>query len=470
MQRHLRIFELTDGEIRAFLLTTPLFRKQGHRSSAVKFDRIPLSAGVIEQGNVRNEKMVIKLLSAYAQQYACRSPKVYLAIPLQQGFGRAYSLPWLAKRDRKSAISLLVTEEVPIIRSDLLWDFQIISEEKAKSIQILLGAARRSLLEQYVSIFEEAGFRVEEINFAFCVWGQALGFAPQEDVLYLQGELDSLQMVLYKGTVPETVRTLIPSLSAKVGEGEVKERIDRSENEIRRYLMYYSTQHKDFNLTRLVWSGDIVVGKLAQRLLESKDVSSIEQAEITEIIDSWQKVSHRSRLNLWCQPNKERRFRRTLRRLVFLSGTLLTIGIMSCSLLYKNINSLEQEVDLLSHQGSKVLARAKEQEKLDNLWKRATIRQEKVGDELLRVCALWDSKLKIEQVTYKQAGMLLSGRTDNSGEVQSLIRKLRALGWQQPGLTSYKLTSSANVEFSLSAKQARDKDGSLIRDKAEIRQ
>ena len=150
------VFELTDGEIRAFWFSVPPFLRQGHRSSAVKFDRIPLTAGLIEQGNVRNENALITALLTYASQLPrnlYKNLKVYLAIPLQQGFIRAYSLPWLERRDRKSAISLLVAEEIPIIRSDLLYDYQVISEEKPTSLVVLLGATRQSILERYVSIF-----------------------------------------------------------------------------------------------------------------------------------------------------------------------------------------------------------------------------------------------------------------------------------------------------------------------------
>lgn len=487
MQNYSVVFELTDGEIKAFWFASFSFKKHGHSCSAVKFDRIPLSTGLIEQGNVRNEQGLIEILSTYALQNVCKSSKAYLAIPLQQSFVRQYSLPWLAKRDRKSAISLLVAEEVPIDRSDLLYDFQIISKEKPKSIEILLGATRKSILERYVFIFEEAGFRVEEIDFALSILGQALGFEPKEDVLYLQGEPASIQMVLFRGMVPESVRTLLSSSFAKADEGDVLERVDTYENEIRRFLMYYSTQHNDLNIKRLVWSGDKAVGQLAQRILESNNILSAEQAKITSVSGHWEKIleeskgsgevsvgyglricTHRPGLNFWRQPNREQEFRRMFCGLALLSGTLLVAGTMGCILLYQNTESYEQEVRLLSHQGAKVQEQAKEQEKIGNLWKKAAIHQVKTGDELLKVRDEWGSELNIEQVTYKQGRLLLSGSTDDWKEVQTLIGKLRVMGWQQPALTSYKLTlpAPANVEFSLSAKRGRDPDETLISNKA----
>jgi len=157
MRKRVVVFELTDGEIRAFWFSAHPFKKEGHTSTAVKFDRIPIPAGVIEQGNVRNENVLNDILLAYGAQHPGESQKVYLAIPLQQGFIRSYTLPWIPKRDRKSAISLLVDEEISIARSDLLYDFLVLSEEKYKGIQILLGASRQSLLDRYVFIFGRAG-------------------------------------------------------------------------------------------------------------------------------------------------------------------------------------------------------------------------------------------------------------------------------------------------------------------------
>ena len=477
MRHNSVVFELTDGEIRAFWFSVPPFLRQGHRSSAVRFDRIPLSTGLIEQGNVRNENALIAVLLNYASQLPqelYKDLKVYLAIPLQQGFLQAYSLPWLKKRDRKSAISLLATEEIPIIRSDLLYDYQVISEEKPTCLDILLSATRESILERYVFIFGEAGFKVEGIDFAFSVLGQALGFEAKEDVLYLQGECDSFQMVLFRGTVPESVRTLLPSASSKVVEGSVEERIEPLESEIRRFLLFYSTQHNDLNLKRLVWSGDTVAGQLAQRILTSNHVSTVEQAEITYVPGPWQKVlaenkgwgevavgygqriaARRPGLNLLGQPNRDKKLRRTFRGLAFFSGAFLMIGTIVCFVLYQNALPLQQEVQVLSSQGAKIQEQAKQREELEAAWKKVTLQPEKIGEELAKVQALWGSELKIQEVTYKQGSMSLSGSTDDSRGVQTLIRKLRTMGWEQPALTSYKLTTQDNVEFSLSAKRGK---------------
>ncbi|TGE34214.1 pilus assembly protein PilM [Desulfosporosinus sp. Sb-LF] len=472
------VFELTDGEIRAFWFSVPPFIHKGHSSNMVKFDRIPISAGLIEQGNVRDENALINILLTYTSHQPCKGQKVYLAIPLQQGFIRAFSLPWLPKRDRKSAVSLLVDEEIPIVRADLLYDFLVILEEKNKSLQVLLGATRKSILEQYVFIFRKAGFKVEGIDFAFFVLGQALGFQPKEDVLYLHGESDCFQIALFEGMVPESVHT-IPPFAPLIGGGEsLKERLEALENEIHRFLLYYRTQQTDLNLKRLVWSGDSITDQLAQRVLASGHVSIVEQALLKGVPESWQRVLEENKgwsevvvgyglristqhpeLNLWRQPNKEQRHRRTFGGLAFFSAALLLIVTIGYFVLNQMTLPLRQEVPLLSRQGVRIEEQARHREKLEDAWKKVKIHPERIGEGLAQVQALSGQGLKIEQVMYKQGSLSLSARADEYKGVQNLISTMRGIGWEQPALTSYKLTELDNVEFTLSAKRGKAEGG-----------
>ena len=462
MRKRSVVFELTDGEIRAFWFSVHPLSKYGHSSTAVKFDRIPIPTGVIEQGNVRNETVLNDILAAYGAQNPGGSQQVYLAIPLHQGFIRSYTLPWIPKPDRKSAISLLIDEEIPIARTDLLFDYLVLSEEKHLDLQILLGATRRSLLEQYVCIFEGAGFKVVGVDLAFSILGQSLGFEFYQDILYLQGEVDSFQIVLFRGAVPESVRSL--------NEGP-KER----ENEIRRFLLYYRTQHPDLNVKRLVWKGDCGTELLAQGLLTSNHVSMVEQAKLTNVPHSWQNIvaetkglgevavgygirisAQGPKLNLWRQPYMAQTVQRRYRGMAMLIVALFMMGNISWFWLYQSSVPLQKDVQQLSLQGAKIETQAKHQEDLAVAWNKLKINPERIGDALAQIQALQalpGADPKIEQVVYKQGNLSLSGSAIEVNSVENLLRTLRTMGWEQPALSSYKLTSHNNVEFSLSAKR-----------------
>lgn len=488
MRKKLVVFELTDGEIRAFWFSVLPFGKRGHSSAAVKFDRIPIPVGVVEQGNVRQEKVLIDILTTYGAQHPGESQKAYLAIPLQQGFIRSYTLPWIPKRDMKSAISLLVDEEIPIARSDLLYDFLVIAEEKQISLQVLLGATRHSLLERYVFVFGQAGFKVNGVDFSLAVVGQALGFELDEDILYLQGEPDLLHMTLFRGAVPDIVRTL-PALPLTEESAEsTKGRKEAWVNEIRRFFLYYRTQQTNLNLKRLVWSGHPVADQLAQELLQSKEVSLVEQAKLQDLPSAWReklekfkgscevvvgyslRISEkRPELNLWRQSNDEQTVQRTYRGIALLACVLLIVGTMSWILLSQKTTPLQQEVQQLSQQGARLVAQSKQQEELEVAWKKVKLYPEKIGAGLIQVQAMPSPELTIEQVIYKQGSMSLRGRAKDARSIQTLILTLRTMGWEQPALSSYKLTSLNTVEFSLSAKrgQVGTEPGGMLENKAE---
>lgn len=480
MRKSSVVFELTDREIRAFWFSIHPFRKQGHRFTAVRFDRLPIPIGVIEQGNVRNGNVLIDILTSYNAQHPGECLKAFLAIPLQQGFIRSYTIPWIPIRYRKSAISLLVDEEISIARSDLLFDFILLSEEKHKNLQILLGATRQSLLEDYGFAFGQAGFKVTGINFAFSILGQSLGFEPNEDVLYLQGVAGFFQMALFRGTVPESVRTLRPlqqslPLPSTVGNGEsVNKRAEEWENEIRRFLLYCRTQYPDLNLKRLVWNGDSVAKLLAQDLLTSNHVSAVEQAKLKNVPASWQKVleenkgwgevavgygigisAHHPELNLWRQANAAQTVQRRYQKIVLLIISIFIIGTIVWFSLHQMALPLQQYVQQISSQGVRVEAQVKQQKDFESAWQKVKLHGERIGDGLVQVKTLSGMELNIEQVIYKQGSMSLRGSAIDARMVQTLISTLRTMGWEQPALSSYRLTSQNKVEFSLSCKRRR---------------
>lgn len=482
------VFELTDGEIRAFWFSVPSFRKKMNNCTAVKFDRISIPTGIIEQSNVRDENALIKILFNYKEHNPSKSPKTYLAIPLQQGFIRTYTLPWIPKRDRKSAMSLLVDEEIPIARSDLLYDFLVISEEKQISLQVLLGATRQSLLERYVFVFGQAGFEVTGVDFAFSVVGQALGFEPSEDILYLQGESDSFHMALFRGAVPEIVRTMPAFPTTKESVGSITGRIEAWGNEIRRFLLYYRTQQTALNLKRLVWSGDSVADQLAQELFASNHVSSIEQAQLQDVPCAWQEIldkdtgwtvvaagyglrisARRPELNLWRQSNEVQTVRGRYQSIALIACAVWMFGTMFWAVLYLMMMPLRQEVQQLSNQGARIVAQAKHLKDLENAWQKVKGYPEKIGVGLIEVQAMRSAELTIEHVSYKQGSLSLSGSAKNPKSVQALIRTMRELGWEQPALSRYKLTTLNNVEFSVSAKRGvvRTESESMIKSSSE---
>lgn len=460
MRKKSLVFELTDEEIRILSFGKLIWGKPVHNFGAVQFERIPLPDGVIEQGNLRQESILLDVLLRYRTRKPAENPKVYLAIPWHQGFIRSYTLPWIAEQDRESAISLLVGEEISVAQEDLFYDFLVLSEEKPQSLQILLGATRRSLLERYADVFARAGLEVSCIDFTLAILGQTLGLGPKEDVLYLQGDDASLQLIMFRGLVPERVRSLRPE--------------EEWETEVQRFLLLYETQQPDFHLKRLIWNGNAATERLAQELQTVYQSLKVEQVKLKGIPDSWEKSLEGDRaesraavgygwriltrgvgLDLWRQAKLIRRRRRKFQGLVWLLLTVFICGVGVGFFLNRMAQPLRQEIRELTLQGAALNDRTKPQEDLQRAWNEVKMNPTKTGEVLAKVQvikALTGAELKIEQADYRQGVLSLGGNASDAQNVQALIRNLQAMGGEQPALTSYQLTAGNAVQFSLKAK------------------
>lgn len=479
MQKKLVFFEIAEGEIRVLKASPPLFGtfKKSHCTTSVEFDRILIS-GIIEQGVVRDEDALLRSLLNYKSEHPCEGCLAYLAIPMQSGFVRSYKLPWLTSRNRKSAIALLVTEEVPS-SADLLYDYVVLDEERNKSITILLGASRQGIIDQYVSIFKRAGMEVGGVNFALAVLGQGLELNPSEDVLYLQEGSDGLQVVLFRGMVPESMRTLhsinqssflLPSNGDN--SESIQEHLGDWENEISRFLLYFRSQYQAFNLKRLIWSGSPTIESLAKSISAANNVSEVEQTSLKYVPDVWSRVllankgwgevaiaygtlilSKSSVLNLWREPNRVHHLQRRYLKIVLGLFMLFLFGNIFWLFLHQRTLTMQQEVQQLSRQGGRIEAQVKRQKDLESAWKAAQTQSDKIGNRLEQVQSLAGSGLKIEKLDYKQGNMSITGSAEDAKSIQSLMHGLRTLGWSQPFLTGYRSTSIEEIEFSLSTKR-----------------
>lgn len=465
MRRTSLIFELTDDELRGFCFSLPPLRKSVAKETEVKVDCIPIPTGTVEQGLLRNEQNLLEILSKYRPQKKTNYHKVCLVIPLQQGFIGAYTIPRLAKRDRKSALALLVDKEIAIPKSDVMYDFLVIDEADRQSLKVLVAAARRSLLEKYVLIFAQAGFGLTDINFAYAALGQALEFKGEEDVLYLQEEKEILHMVLFRGPVPESVRSL-PLPSAQL------------ESDLHRFLLLQQTKRPRLNLKRIVWSGSSGAEQLARGLSSSDPGITVEKAVLkntfavrqengeegreesrsfsTAVMGyGWQISANYPKLNLWRQPNSEQTARQTYRRLIFLAlGLFLCLNLMGL-FLGQRMRSLQNEVEILSRQGGLIEEQNHNQEALLKAWNKANSPSVSVGEKLTQVRALSGTEVEIGQVIFKQGSLSVHGRAKDSESIQAMLGTLRALGWKTPTLSGYKLDADNLIQFVLNAKEER---------------
>jgi len=165
--------------------------------------------------------------------------------------------------------------------------------------------------------------------------------------------------------------------------------------------------------------------------------------------------THGPGLNLWRQQITDQKVQQTYLGLAFFAAALLMAGTLIWFSLCQMALPLQQEITQLSHQGIRIQELNRNQEALASTWNKVSVLSEGIGEKLAQVQALSGTELKIEQVILKQGSLSVRGSANDTKCVQAMLQNLRALGWEDPSLTSYKLTALNIVEFTLSAKQGR---------------
>lgn len=118
------------------------------------FSEIFLEPGVIEMGKVKNEEVLVKLLSGLKDNFP--SPFIKFSIPDEASYVFTVRLPALAGGSLQESVAFILEENVPLPLSDISFDFvpQKIEEsieagEKRYSARVAVVAASTSLISSY---------------------------------------------------------------------------------------------------------------------------------------------------------------------------------------------------------------------------------------------------------------------------------------------------------------------------------
>ncbi|MHB1653770.1 MAG: type IV pilus biogenesis protein PilM [Desulfitobacteriaceae bacterium] len=460
------VLEITEREIRALWFNRRRVLGRKPLLTAVEFDRIPIPAGVIRQGQLLDSTRLSDLLKEYRlKRFPLGEVEVLFSPPWPQGFVRAYRLPWFPPGKRKQALRYFVEEEVPIPGDELLYDFLILSEQAESFLDVLVGAIRKSVLEDYVQSLESAGFRVEGADFAVSSLSRALLLKPGEDVLYLQLEHLSLQMALFRGPRPEIIR----NLQGAPGQSWIEE----CSRELERILLYYTTQHPDFSLRRILLTGDPAGREIAENLTqnlgpaiqieeaspdaawvgqESRILKEYRTAPISFAL-GFKLLKAKPGLNLW----RRREQTRKVWKLTYLVAALTLMILIVSSVLWLPLQAKEkhltEELIRLKPEGTKaeVVLRLEEGMKVD--WAKVRQHPVKVGESLAQVDNFLVPGVILKEIEYKQGGLFVRGAAEKAGQVEMLIQALRRIGWENPALSSYEQKEGERIEFALAARK-----------------
>ncbi len=121
--------------------------------------KIPI--GVIESGNIKDTKTLVQILIQLKKEVGIKSVRV--SLPEEQIYIFKLVLEKKNLKDIKEGIELSLEEHIPISVQDTVFDYEILKEDNL-NLYIQVVAIPRRVVEDYLSVFEQAGIWVASLE------------------------------------------------------------------------------------------------------------------------------------------------------------------------------------------------------------------------------------------------------------------------------------------------------------------
>jgi type IV pilus assembly protein PilM len=270
---------------------------EGAPPSVVRAAQVPLPAGAVENGEVRDVEAVSEALRELWTRGGFKSRKVYMGVGNQRVVVREIALPAMPEKELRQSLGFQVQEFIPMPVDEAVLDFHVIDEMEVdgrQMLRLLLVAAQKAMVDTLVA--SATGAKLEPMGldlvpFALVRAVGATGAGMELEDKGGEGVVDVgahvTNIVVHAGGETRFVR-ILPSGGRDITmaiaralsiEDEVAERLKRGEavdevdirpervheiaiqratqfvDEIRSSLEFYTAQSQGARIDRLLVSG-----------------------------------------------------------------------------------------------------------------------------------------------------------------------------------------------------------------------
>ena len=220
-------FEVDTAEIRAIELT-----ESNGAYSVLACGKIPLPAGTIEEGFIRNADEFNKALAELLQNGNFKSSDVVVGVNNENVIMRYASFPKVPEDKLRNMVLLQAQEFIPIPVQEMEIDYVIagesLNDEEQPVVNVLLVAARRNMLEQLITVLGASKLQVVDIDAS--VLSVCRGLAPMtvgkkyallnmtDDILNFLVIKDSEISMVRSITIPERAADAVKSVFSQETE------------------------------------------------------------------------------------------------------------------------------------------------------------------------------------------------------------------------------------------------------------
>ncbi|MEG2719804.1 MAG: pilus assembly protein PilM, partial [Oscillospiraceae bacterium] len=228
-------FEVDSTEMRAIEIT-----RSGGAFSILACGKTPLAEGIIEEGFIRDADAFTIALSDLLQNGMFKATDVVVGVNNENVIMRYASFPQVPEDKLRNMVLLQAQEFIPIPVQEMEIDYVIagegVNDDEQPIVNVLLVAARRSMLEQLINIFSASKLQVNEIESSVLSMTRAAQkVAAGKNFALLNLTDDMLNFLVVKNndismvrsiTIPERAADAVANLFKNADEDITEDEID----------------------------------------------------------------------------------------------------------------------------------------------------------------------------------------------------------------------------------------------------
>jgi len=240
---------------------------KGKKLDIVGWSQRKIPKGVIDQGRIIKKEAFLEIFKEALDnvQGEFLGSNVMLAIPEEKIFTRVISIPFTDdEKTLEETIKWETEASIPVAISDIYYDWQILDQEKDKA-NILVMAANRDVVDNYLEVFDNLDLRVIAIEpESLSVARSLVAKGSQNYSLLIDIGNNSSNFVVCKKNVP--VFTANSSISGRMMTEVVVKKLGISFDKAESYKIKKGLEGNRMDIN----NGDIFVPVLATLIQEIK--------------------------------------------------------------------------------------------------------------------------------------------------------------------------------------------------------
>lgn len=148
-------------DISDFSIKIAQLKKKKKGFELKSFNRFALPEGIIEEGEIKNDKKLIEMLKkaiAEAKGEKIKTKYAICSLPEQHAFVKVIKFPKMEANEIREAIKWEAEANIPFSLDEVYFSWQIVSsQEKSNHTDVLINAVPRKLVDKYLEVLRAAG-------------------------------------------------------------------------------------------------------------------------------------------------------------------------------------------------------------------------------------------------------------------------------------------------------------------------